>query len=492
MNINLTDTIAAISTPIGESGIGIVRLSGKDAIAIAGKIFASKDGKKPSEFKTYTVHYGWIVEKSPQSTVHRLQKENSELWTMPACRQGRDGGLSTNIIDEVLLTVMRAPRSYTKEDIVEINCHSGIVALRRVLDLILESGCRLAEPGEFTKRAFLNGRIDLTQAEAVLDIIKAKTDSALEVSIGQLKGVLSKEINKARQDLLNILSVLEANIDFPEDEINPVDLKDFLSRLSAVNNDFNHVLAASKAGRILREGVSVVICGKPNVGKSSLLNALLRQERSIVTPIAGTTRDTIEEIIDIKGIPIRIVDTAGIIEPRDLIERKAIERAKHYIKLADLVILVFDNSKNLTKEDDLFFKRLDGKAVIAVINKIDLKAKINRKKIIRKFKYSVDISAKNMKNILLLEEKIADLVYQGQINCPESILISNVRQIGLIKKAQKLVAETIDSVDNNTLIPIELAAQGIKDALGFLDELLGKKFSEDLLDKIFNDFCIGK
>ncbi len=470
MNINSTDTIAAISTPIGESGIGIVRLSGKDAIAIAGKVFASKDGKKPSEFKTYTVHYGWIVDNEG--------------------RKAKDEG--RNIIDEVLLTVMRAPRSYTKEDIVEINCHSGIVALRRVLDLILESGCRLAEPGEFTKRAFLNGRIDLTQAEAVLDIIKAKTDSALEVSIGQLKGVLSKEINKARQDLLNILSVLEANIDFPEDEINPVDLKDFLSRLSAVNNDFNRVLAASKAGRILREGVSVVICGKPNVGKSSLLNALLRQERSIVTPIAGTTRDTIEEIIDIKGIPIRIVDTAGIIEPRDLIERKAIERAKHYIKLADLVILVFDNSKNLTKEDDLFFKRLDGKAVIAVINKIDLKAKINRKKIIRKFKHSVDISAKNMKNILLLEEKIADLVYQGGIKSHESILISNFRQIGLIKKAQKLVAETIDSVDNNTLIPIELAAQGIKDALGFLDELLGKKFSEDLLDKIFNDFCIGK
>ncbi len=472
-NINLTDTIAAISTPIGESGIGIVRLSGKGAIAIAGKIFVSKDGKKPTEFKTYTVHYGFIIDPRKISSIEHLSS-------------------SIQYIDEVILTVMRAPKSYTKEDIVEINCHGGIVALRRVLGLILENGCRLAEPGEFTKRAFLNGRIDLTQAEAVLDIIKAKTDSALEVSIGQLKGVLSKETNKVRQNLLDILSVLEANIDFPEDEINPVNLKDVLLRLNVINNDFNRILAGAKAGKILREGISMVICGRPNVGKSSLLNALLRQERSIVTPIAGTTRDTIEEIIDIKGIPVRIADTAGLIEPRGLIERKAIERTKRHIKLADLVILVFDNSRVLTKEDDLFLKRLNGKAAIAVINKIDLKSKIDRKKIIKKFKHSVDISAKNMKNILLLEEKIVELVYLGQISCPEPVLVSNFRQIELVKKAQKIVAETSDSMDNNKLIPIELAAQGIKDAIGYLDELLGKKFSEDLLDKIFNDFCIGK
>jgi len=475
---DINDTIAAISTPIGEAGIGIVRISGKDALSVANRIFVSKDGKNPSNFKTYTTHYGWIVEKS-------------------------------EIIDEVILTVMRAPKSYTKEDIVEINCHSGIVALRRILDLVLENGARLAEPGEFTKRAFLNGRIDLAQAEAVLDIIRAKTDSALKIGAQQLKGALSKQINQIRRILLDILSVLEANIDFPEEEISPVrnfaqqdgnigisngisalDSEDIAGKLEHINKELKAILDNSKTARIFREGIQVVICGKPNVGKSSLLNALLRQERSIVTPVAGTTRDTIEEVIDIRGIPIRIVDTAGIIEPRDLIEKKAVQHSRRQISLADLVILLFDGSRRLSKDDALLARKLKKKSVIAVINKIDLKQKIEKDEILKRFKYVIDISAKKFKNINLLEDAVVNLVYNGKVKSSEPILVTNLRHIEAIKEAQKLVAEALNSLDNR-LSP-EFVAQGIKDALLYLDDILGRRFSEDLLDKIFSEFCIGK
>jgi tRNA modification GTPase len=481
-NLGLNETIAAIATGMGESGIGIVRMSGKEALKVADKIFLSKNGKKPSNFKTYTTHYGWIVSGcKPQAASHRLETKSMEL---EACRLKRE------VIDEVILTVMRAPRSYTKEDVVEINCHGGIVALRRVLDLVLESGCRLAEPGEFTQRAFLNGRIDLAQAEAVLDVIRAKTDSALKIGTQQLRGVLSGELNKIRKTLLDALSVLEANIDFPEEEIDPADLKGISAELKKIEQKLKDILDSSRQGRILREGVSVVICGKPNVGKSSLLNALLKQERSIVTPVAGTTRDTIEEVIDIKGIPIRIVDTAGIIEPKDLIEKKAVQRAKRYIELADLVILLFDGSKRLTTEDAVLITKLKGKHLLAVVNKIDLKQKVEKARILKKFGRTIDISAKKSKNIRLLEEAIADLVYAGRIAIPESILVSNQRHIQNIKATEKLIAEALNSLDNK--LSLEFIAQDIKDALGYLDEALGKKFSGELLDRIFSDFCIGK
>jgi tRNA modification GTPase len=456
---NINDTIAAIATPIGESGIGIVRLSGREALKIADKIFISKDSQKPSNFKTYTTHYGLVVENS-------------------------------KIIDEVILTVMRAPKSYTREDIVEINCHGGIVALRRVLDLVLENGCRLAEPGEFTQRAFLNGRIDLAQAEAVLDIIRAKTDLALKIGVEQLKGALSLKINRIRNTLLDILAILEASIDFPEEEINPVDLKNTNKKIDNINNELKSVLDNARQARILREGINVVICGKPNVGKSSLLNALLKQERSIVTPVAGTTRDTVEEIMDIKGIPVRIVDTAGIIEPKDLVEKKAVQRAKRHIDLAALVILLFDGSKGLSREDGVLIKKLKKKSVIAIINKMDLRQKIQRERIDKIFGHAIDISAKKLQNINLLEDAIADLVYNGKAGSSESVLASNTRHIQAIKNAQKLIADTIDSLDNN--LSLEFLAQNIKDALGYLDGILGKGFSEDLLDKIFSEFCIGK
>ncbi|MGD9014610.1 MAG: tRNA uridine-5-carboxymethylaminomethyl(34) synthesis GTPase MnmE [Candidatus Omnitrophota bacterium] len=463
LNINLSDTITAIATPVGESGIGIVRISGRKAISIAERIFISPGGGKPSGFKTFTTHYGWII--NPQDK-------------------------QAEIIDEVILTVMRKPRSYTREDIVEINCHGGIIPLRKILELVLHSGARLSKPGEFTQRAFLNGRIDLAQAEAVLDIIRSKTDSALRISIEQLKGALSKKLNQLRDKLLEMLATLEANIDFPDEDLQAVDSKNISFNLSQLDRELSLLLDNSKRGRVFREGIKVVICGKPNAGKSSLLNTLLKCERSIVTPIAGTTRDTIEDILDIRGIPVRIVDTAGIIEPRDLIEKKAVSRSQRYIQDADLVLLVFDGSRGLSYEDKILMRKTESKPTLALINKIDLKQRIKHAQIARRFKQPVRISAKSKKNIDLLEEEIAKFVFNGRIKSGEEIWISNLRHIEKLKKLKISIVRAKKSVHQN--LPYELIAQDLKESVGFLDEILGRRFSEDLLDRIFGEFCIGK
>jgi tRNA modification GTPase len=456
---NLDDTIAAISTAVGEGSVGIVRLSGPKALAIADAVFVGKRGLKPSEFKTYTMHYGKIV-------------------------------CAGQMLDEVILTLMRAPHSYTREDVVEINCHGGIVALRKVLGLVLENDCRLATPGEFTRRAFLNGRIDLAQAEAVIDIIRAKTDSALKLGLEQLRGGLSKEIDKIRQALLDILVILEANIDFPEEDFKPQDLEEVSLGLAAIRAQLGRLLDSAKTGRILRDGIHVVICGKPNVGKSSLLNALLRKERSIVTPVAGTTRDSIEETIDIKGIPVRIVDTAGILKPRNLIEKKAVWRAKIHIKSADLIVVLFDASRRLDEDDWKLIKKVRNKNVIAVINKIDLKEHIQKEEILKVFNRVVELSAKKAKNINLLEDAFCDLVYKGKLHHPEFMLVSNLRHINALKEAQKLLNNTTSALADK--LPLEFLAQDLRDASVHLDKILGKDFSGDLLDRIFADFCIGK
>ncbi|MFH1191670.1 MAG: tRNA uridine-5-carboxymethylaminomethyl(34) synthesis GTPase MnmE [Candidatus Omnitrophota bacterium] len=456
---NLEDTIAAVSTPIGEGGIGIVRLSGPESLAIAGKIFLGLNKKKPTQFKSHSMHYGKIV----------------------------DGH---KIIDEVILTVMRAPKSYTRQDVVEINGHGGALSLRGILDLALKHGCRLASPGEFTKRAFLNGRLDLAQAEAVIDIIRAKTDSALKISLGQLSGRLSQEINKIRQKLLDILVILEANIDFPEEDLPAQDLTEIALGLRAVNTRLNALLSSASSGRILREGLHVVICGKPNVGKSSLLNVLLKKERSIVTPVAGTTRDTIEELMDIKGIPVRIVDTAGILKPRNLIEAAAVKRSRSQINLADLVIILFDANSQLDYRDRKLIKEVKNKNVIAVINKIDLKARIEKDEITRVFSRVVELAAKSGKNLNLLEDALCNFVYQGKLPSPEFMLVSNLRHIHALRDAQKLVGEAGVGLSDKLLI--EFITQNLKDACVYLDKILGKSFSEDLLDKIFTNFCIGK
>ncbi len=457
--LNLTDTVAAISTPIGEGGIGIVRISGKDALKIADKIFISPKGLKPSSFKSHTIHYGVVKDKD-------------------------------RVIDEVILAVMLAPKSYTREDTVEINCHSGIVALRDTLEVVLKCGARMAEPGEFTRRAFLSGRIDLAQAEAVLDIIRAKTDSALKIGVSQLKGGLSERLNTCRRILIDMLSRLEAAIDFPEEEDILLDFKKITDMNIRVSSLLKGLLDDSRLGRALREGVHLVICGKPNVGKSSLLNALVKKERSIVTSIPGTTRDTIEEIIDIGGIPIRVVDTAGILEPKDLVEKKAIFRSKKEINSADLVIILFDGSSKLSKEDLFLINKLKSKKAIAVINKSDLRQKVQRDKILKAFGIVVEISARRLKNIDLLEKEITGLIYKGAIINPESVMVSNLRHIQLLLKVQKSIAQIHKSLDNK--LSVEFIAHDAREALGFLDDILGKRFSADLLDKIFLEFCIGK
>ena len=456
---SLNDTIAAISTPIGQGGIGIVRLSGKDAINIAGRIFVSKDKKKPAQFKTYTMHYGRIMS-------------------------------GEQVIDEVILTLMCSPKSYTRENVVEINCHGGLVALRKVLDLVVAGGARLAEPGEFTKRAFLNGRIDLAQAEAVIDVICAKTDSALRISQEQLQGRLSEEIRRIRSGLLGILTLLEAQIDFPEEEIGPAEKEMLGKKLAAAGGKMARLLSGSKTARICKEGIHLVICGKPNVGKSSLLNALLKKERSIVASVPGTTRDTIEEIIDIRGIPVRIVDTAGIIDAKDLVGRKAVQRSKKQIELADLVVMLFDGSRPLSKEDHRLMDKLKSRKVIPVINKIDLRQRIDKEKVRKVFPCLVELSAKKSRNIDLLEDAVVDQVYKGAVLSPEPAMVSSLRHISAISAAEKLIAEAGNSLDNN--LSGEFIAQGVKDALVYLDNILGKDYPEDLLDKIFSRFCIGK
>ncbi|MFH0917921.1 MAG: tRNA uridine-5-carboxymethylaminomethyl(34) synthesis GTPase MnmE [Candidatus Omnitrophota bacterium] len=456
---NLQDTIAAISTASGEGGIGIVRLSGPESLAIAGKIFVGHRKKNPALFKSYTMHYGQIVDN------HK-------------------------VVDEVILTLMRGPKSYTRQDVVEINCHGGMLSLRKILDLTLKHGCRLANPGEFTKRAFLNGRLDLAQAEAVIDIIRAKTDSALKISLGQLRGSLSQQINKIRQALLDILVGLEANIDFPEEDIQAQDLKKLTLGLTAIDAQLEALLSSASGGRILREGLHVVICGKPNVGKSSLLNALLKKERSIVTAVAGTTRDTIEEMLDIKGIPVRIVDTAGILKPRNLIEQKAVRLARSQINLADLVIILFDASAKLDQQDLKLIKEVKNKNSIAVINKIDLKVRIEKDRIIKAFPKVVMLAAKSGKNLNLLEEALYDFVYQGKLPGPELLLVSNLRHIQALRDARKLVVQA--QVILADKLSLEFITQNLKDACVYLDRILGKDFSADLLDRIFTDFCIGK
>jgi tRNA modification GTPase len=483
---SLKDTIAAIATAAGESAIGIIKISGPQAFLIADSVFVARSAIKPSQCKSYTVHYGWVV--AGKNGAGKPIGHPAQIKRL----SGKTPALKENIIDEAILTVMRSPKSYTREDVVEISCHGGYVAARAVLDVVLEKNCRLAEPGEFTKRAFLNGRLDLSQAEAVLDIIKAKTDSALRLGLQQLKGLLSRQINSLRDDIVKVLAVIEAQIDFPEEDLGEAGQKEISRGLEDIQSRLGCMLEEAKHSRIYREGIHTVICGMPNAGKSSLLNALLRKERSIVTSVAGTTRDIIEEVIDIKGIPVRIVDTAGIIEPRDLIERKAVERSRRCIDAADLVIAVFDASRRLRADDEAFMRAVlkKNKPAIAVFNKIDLKTRIQNEVVIKRFPLNVSVSAKQSKNIDLLERLIEELAKTGRVSAGESPSFINTRHQQVVIQAQRDIGSALCSSKEG--LSLEYVAQDIKEALTCLDELLGKRFSEDLLEKIFSEFCVGK
>jgi len=481
---SLEDTIVAISTPMGTGGIGIIRLSGKKALAIVDQIFVSKAKVKPSRFKSHTIHYGWIIRKSKMDDDLRGLHMNSQA--------NRAGHRDHEIIDEVLLTIMRAPRSYTKEDIAEISCHGGIVSLRTILNLTLENGARLAEPGEFTKRAFLNGRIDLAQAEAVLDIMQSRTDAFLKVSVNQLKGDLTVELENIREQLMDIYIELEAIVNFPEDDIDASGRRQIARKIEAGFKRVEQLLESSEHGRILKEGIKIVICGKPNVGKSSLLNVLLKQPRAIVSDIAGTTRDTIEETAQIKGIPFQLIDTAGILEPRDLIEREAIKRSRLFIEGADLILLVLDASHPLTKQDRDLIGHVKDRNVLVVLNKSDLPSKIEIKKITAalKGKQLVRISALRKKAIAQLEKAIVENVWQGKAADTSGILISNVRHIDSLKKCSQVIRKARQSLEEN--LPLEFISEDIKEAVNDLDQITGRNIDSDLLDKIFSQFCIGK
>ncbi len=453
------ETIAALATAPGESGIGIVRISGAAALSVADRIFVGRRASKPSSWPGFTVRYGTVTDAAGET------------------------------IDEVLLSVMRAPRSYTCEDVVEVSCHGGTLALRRVLERVLEAGCRLAEPGEFTKRAFLNGRIDLAQAEAVQDIVRAQTERSLRAGLQQLQGRLSQEIVQVRAKLIEALGVFDASFEFP-DEDTGVSVDQAAALLGQAAADLARLREGARFGRFLREGLCVVICGRPNVGKSSLLNALLRHERAIVTPIAGTTRDAIEERVQIRGIPVRLVDTAGIAAARSLIDRKAIGHSRRRIREADLVLLVFDGSVTLRAQDKRLMRQVPAGATIAVINKADRPQRLDAAPLRRRFPATVCLSAKKETGLKELEEAIAAFAAGDHPPSAGQVLVTSLRHARLLGSAQKFIAQAAKSVDNG--LPAEFVSQHLREALRCLDELSGRTFSPEVLSHIFAHFCVGK
>jgi len=470
-SVNLDDTIVAVSTPIGEAGIGIVRLSGRDSLKIADRVFLSKDRKKPSRFKTYTVHYGHIVDNVSRVTCH-----------------------VSRIIDEVILTVMRAPRSYTKEDVVEINCHSGIAPLKKILDLCLVNGARLAQPGEFTKRAFLNGRIDMLQAESVLDVIRAKTELSLRSALNNLEGIFSRKINAIREQLIDVYAHMEASLDFSNEDLEGFKKRSIFKRLDSIKKEIEKLISSSNKGRILRQGIKAVICGSPNVGKSSLMNAILKESRSIVTHIPGTTRDTIEEMVNIKGIPVTLVDTAGITETDHPIEREGVKRSNIYIENADLVLLVLDWSKRLEKSDMDIMNRVkkNNKEVILVINKKDLSRAVDLDKVKSFFPKNpvAHVSAINLSGIDKLENKIKDLVWKGKAPGPDFMATSNDRQLDILRRCVIEINEAVRAYKDK--LPMDCISIYVRSAIESMGEITGHTVTEKALDKIFEEFCIGK
>lgn len=468
-NLN-EDTIVAVSTPVGEGGIGIVRLSGRDSLKIADRIFLSSDGRRASKFKTHTVHYGHVIE-NPKPTAHNPKPK---------------------IIDEVLLTVMRTPKTYTKEDVVEINCHGGMTALKRTLELVVRNGARPAEPGEFTKRSFLNGRLDLTQAEAVLDIIRSKTDAALRVSVNQLEGELSREINLVRNNIVDISADIEATIDFPEEDIKINTKKEWLKKIKLAKRRLERLIDTYHNGAILKDGITAVICGRTNVGKSSLMNLLLKRDRVIVTHLPGTTRDAIEEMVNIKGIPIRLVDTAGLRKQVNLLEKAGIDKSRAYLSRADLVLCILDGSEKLRKDDIKLLKSVDERCAIIVINKCDLKLAVDKKEIRRISKNNdiIKISCLSKEGIDRLEDKVYNKIWSGRVRSSHQLMLNNARHKDGIEKAIANLCRAEDGVQKG--LSTEFLSIDIRESINALGEIVGRTYTDDILNVIFSKFCIGK
>ncbi len=457
------DTIAAIATPLGEGGLAVVRISGAEAFAVADKIFlpSGKSSLKPSAAPTHTIHYGKIV------------------------RHGET-------VDEVLLAVLRAPRTFTREDTVEISCHGGILPAKLVLDTILENGARLAEPGEFTRRAFLNGRLDLAQAEAVADLIHSRTELALAAANEQLAGKLSQRINQLRDELMKTLAHVEAHIDFPDEDISPDTKDQLLKRLENGVAFMDELLRTANEGQILRRGIRAAIVGRPNAGKSSLLNQLLGHDRAIVSPIAGTTRDTIEETANIRGLPVVFIDTAGLREARDEIEAEGIRRSRESLAKAELILHVLDASEPLTGADETYLAEFAGKKRIFVLNKIDLPKKLELPETEPVTRHSslVTVSCLNGQGMEALKDAIKNLVWAGKIEAGMLQVMINSRHQDALGRAREATLRTIEALRAD--LSLELVALDLHIAVNAVGEIVGKTTTEDLLDSIFSQFCLGK
>jgi tRNA modification GTPase len=469
----IDDTIAAIATPYGEGGVGIIRISGSRSEEILGKIFrhgsgscsGSDEGGKNHGFEDRKLTYGHIVDE--------------------------DG----NIIDEVLAVVMHAPRTYTGEEVAEIDCHGGMVPLRKTLELVIRMGARTAERGEFTKRAFLNGRIDLSQAEAVMDIVRAKTDTTYSAAIGQLEGTVSDSIRDIRKKIMDILVDLTVNIDYPDEDIEIETYDKLRSGLNDVRSDLESLKETSRTGRIISEGLRTAIIGKPNVGKSSLMNALLRESRAIVTDVPGTTRDTIEETLDVKGIPVILIDTAGIHETDDKVENIGIERSKRSLESADLVIFMLDSSSPLDDRDREIIERVDPSKTMIVLNKTDLGQKITREEIESIFpdmndRNILETSVKKDEGVDKIEDAVYDRVMSGKSVNENSVIITNTRHIELLDSSLSSIRDAEAAAEREE--PFEIIEIDVNNAYEQLGEIIGEEVQDDILNEVFSRFCLGK
>ena len=455
-------TIVAISTAPGIGGIGIIRMSGKDSFKILEKIFIPKKKEEIANIKGYSIKYGNIVDN-----------------------------LNNKIIDEVLVSYFKAPKSYTTENMCEINSHGGMVVMRKILDICLKNGADLAEPGEFTKRAFLNGRIDLTQAEAVIDVINSKTEKEAKASINQLEGYLSKKIKEIREDLISGMADIEVSIDYPEYDVEEVTNTKILEILDRNANRLNELEKSFSSGKILREGVKTAIIGRPNAGKSSLLNLLLNEERAIVTEIEGTTRDTIEEFISVEGIPFKLIDTAGIRETEDTVEKIGVKKAIEIAKDSDLIIAIFDITKKLNDEDEKILEILKNRKSIIILNKIDLKQAGVEKEIFEKYsKNIVTLSTKTQEGMQELLEMMQKMVVTEEIKTDNELLVINSRHKALISKAIVSLNKAIDTL--NAGMPVDVIAIYIKEILEELGKITGESVTDDIISEIFSKFCLGK
>lgn len=456
-------TIAAIATPPGIGGIGIIRISGGEALSIIDQIFKSKSNKKLVEQPSHTIHYGWIINPDTEE-----------------------------IIDEVLVMMMKGPHTYTREDVVEINCHGGRIVIQKVLQLVLQQGVQLAEPGEFTKRAFLNGRIDLSQAEAVIDIINAQTELSLQSSISQLGGTLFEKVRELRQELLEMIAHIEASIDYPEYDMEELTYETVENNTKELLQKVHYLIQTADTGRMIREGIQTVIVGKPNVGKSSLLNALLREQRAIVTDIPGTTRDVLEEYLTIQGVPLKIMDTAGIRDTVDIVEQIGVEKSKEWIEKADLVLVMLDASTSITEEDKQIFNLIQGKQVIVLINKTDLPRKLNIEDVYSYVNKEqiLELSVKEDLGLDQLEDRLKELFFSGDIQVKDHVFITNVRHKDSLLKAKKSLETVLETI--SLAMPEDCLSIDLQSAYEYLGEITGDTVGESIINQIFSQFCLGK